>query len=106
MQPPVLRAVDYVTTALANNVVFNVFYPPFKCTSCFDCKNVDYKLSDIFSVMQSLFSIYGPLMTPTSIIFVLLIQTYSTEARKTKKASKANKAMIAQDSPESKNLLQ
>jgi hypothetical protein len=69
-----------VTQDLAQNVVDYINYPYFTCTSCWDSNNV--KFSDIVTVIQSWFAIYGSLMTPTAIVFALLIKNFSTEAKK------------------------
>ncbi|KAF9209251.1 hypothetical protein BGZ49_005528 [Haplosporangium sp. Z 27] len=73
--------VNYYTMSLANNMRDYAKFPPFECTSCWEFSVVNFKFTDIFSVIQSLFAIYGSLMTPPSITFAILIKMYSKAAR-------------------------
>ncbi|KAK3829661.1 MAG: hypothetical protein J3R72DRAFT_528328 [Linnemannia gamsii] len=85
-RPPEAISVSDLTMYLAEDVLVNKNIPPFQCTSCFDYKNISYKFSDVFGIVQSFTAISAALMSFFSILFVFLIQTCSTEAKRAKRA--------------------
>ncbi|KAF9111726.1 hypothetical protein BGX27_004538 [Mortierella sp. AM989] len=68
---------------LAGDIKRYINFPEFECKSCW--RTTAFKWSDVFFVLQSLFSMYGSLMVPITIFFSLIIRQFSTEARIHKK---------------------